>query len=73
MSQTNIEPLLSVDEVAEIFNSTPAAVRESRRRNALPGALAFKVGRVLKFDPAEVQEAIAKGKAERDARSGGGE
>jgi hypothetical protein len=62
---TQIEPLLGVHEVAVIFNTTAAAVRESRRRGTIPGSLAFQVGRILKWDPDEVRAAIADAKAER--------
>ena len=65
---TQIEPLLSVAEVAAIFNTTAAAVRESRRRGVLPGSLAFKVGRVRKFDPAEVRGANDAAKVERQEK-----
>jgi hypothetical protein len=34
----------------------------------LPGSLAFKVGRVLKFDPAEVRGAIDAAKVERQEK-----
>ena len=64
-SQHEIEPLLSVSDVAHIFGSTTHAVHESRRRGTLPGALGFKVGRLVKFDPSEIRAAIAQQKAER--------
>ena len=68
---TDIEPLLDVNQVAEILGTTPAGVHEARRRGTPPATLAFKIGRSLRWDPREVRAYIESAKAEREDLSAG--
>jgi len=48
--------LLGVDQVAELLGVTPRLVRELRARRELPAIL---VGRLLRFDRADIADFIA--------------
>ncbi|AKJ72311.1 putative DNA binding protein [Gordonia phage GMA4] len=46
------DQFLTVDDVAHLLQTTPAAVHRMRHRGYLPPA--FKVGRILRWDPADI-------------------
>jgi hypothetical protein len=46
--------LATVEEIAQILRTSPAAIYTSRHRGQLPGALGLRAGRRILFDVDEV-------------------
>lgn len=55
-SQGSVDGLLTIDEVAAIFRSTPAAIYSQRHRRELLGRLGIKVGRRLLWKQSDLAE-----------------
>jgi predicted DNA-binding transcriptional regulator AlpA len=52
------DPLLNVAEVADLIGTSPGSIYNGRRAGTGVGALGFRIGRKLRFDPRDVAEFI---------------
>lgn len=62
--------LLTVKPIAEYFRQTPNALYVQRHKGQAPGALAFKVGKSLRWDPDVVNAWVRSQQPNVDSESG---
>ncbi len=55
-----LEPLLTVQEVAEYLRLTPSALYTQRHRGEKPGVLGIRVGRKLLFRPSDIDQFLVE-------------
>lgn len=62
-----LEPLLTIQEVAEYLRLTPNALYTQRHRGEKPGVLGIRVGRKLLFRPSDLDRFLEERLQEAEA------
>ena len=57
---TQTAPLLTIEQVADYFRTTPGALYTQRHKGANPGALGVKVGKRVLFHPDDIERFVAE-------------